>query len=372
MFTLVTQKKRLIEQNCYLISINYYPLNMNWLQLLLLVFLQAICICNYYTDGKDKLAVYSDNQIFGHSTVPVPYGHLIFYEKFVTFNNDLSTQSKNYSTFYHTRSVSKWLKICILLCGDVHPCPGPDADPQYRCFDKRGIHFIHVNARSLLPHKHDIRLLANQTHAACISISETWLDNSIFDTELHIPNYNLFRRDRNRQGGGVCLYIRSDLAFNPRDDLLCDDLEALWIELLLPMTKPFIIGTVYRPPKQTDFYTTLENVFLNNHGLNHSETYILGDFNTDVSLCSTGVLQSSLKSFMHMSNFKQLIQDFTRISNTSSSVIDLILVSDCDKVVQSGVLKTSLSDHFAIYCTRKISRPSIGTHNTVKLRSLKN
>ena len=109
-------------------------------------------------------------------------------------------------------------------------------------------------------------------------------------------------------------------------------------------------------------YTTLENVFLNNHDLNHSETYILGDFNTDVPLCSTGVLQSSLKSFMHMFNFKQLIQDFTIISNASSSVIDLILVSDCDKVVQSGVLKTSFSDHFAIYCTRKISRPSIGTH----------
>ena len=54
---------------------------------------------------------------------------------------------------------------------DVHPYPGPDADPQYRCFDKRGLHFIHVNARSLLPHIHDIRFVANQTHAACISIA---------------------------------------------------------------------------------------------------------------------------------------------------------------------------------------------------------
>jgi len=53
-------------------------------------------------------------------------------------------------------------------------------------------------------------------------------------------------------------------------------------------------------------------------------------------------------------------------------VIDLNVVSDCDKVVQSGVLKTSFSDHFAMYCTRKISRPSIGTRNSVKLRSLKN
>ena len=123
--------------------------------------------------------------------------------------------------------------------------------------------------------------------------------NSIFDTELHIPKYNLIRRDRNRQGG-VCIFIRSDLAFNPRADLLSDDLEALWIELILSKTKSFITGTVHRPPKQTDFYTTLDNVFLNNHDLNHSEIYILGDFNTDVSLCSTGVLQSSLNFYAHV------------------------------------------------------------------------
>jgi len=42
---------------------------------------------------------------------------------------------------------------------------------------------------------------------------------------------------------------------------------------LLPKTKPFIIGTVYRPPKQTGYYTTLENIFLNNHDLNQIETY---------------------------------------------------------------------------------------------------
>ena len=59
-----------------------------------------------------------------------------------------------------------------------------------------------------------IRFLANQTHAAYISISETLLDNSTFDTELHIPNYNLIWRDRNRQGGGVCIFIRSDLDLN--------------------------------------------------------------------------------------------------------------------------------------------------------------
>ena len=45
-------------------------------------------------------------------------------------------------------------------------------------------------------------------------IVETWLDDSVFDNKLTIPNYCLVRLDRNRHGGGVLLYIRDDLSYN--------------------------------------------------------------------------------------------------------------------------------------------------------------
>ena len=64
--------------------------------------------------------------------------------------------------------------------------------------------------------------------------SETWLDDSVSDSELHIDNYVIKHNDRNRQGEGVCMYIRSDIAFNSRDDLYLEELEATWVELLLP------------------------------------------------------------------------------------------------------------------------------------------
>lgn len=73
---------------------------------------------------------------------------------------------------------------------------------------------------------------------AVIGMSETWLDSTMMDSELKIDNYVLNRRDRNRNGGGVCAYIRADIAFKPRMDLACYDLESVWIELLLPKTKP--------------------------------------------------------------------------------------------------------------------------------------
>lgn len=52
--------------------------------------------------------------------------------------------------------------------------------------------------------------------------------------------------------------------------------------------------------------------------------------------------------------------------------IDLILVSDEDKISQTCVLHLGISDHSLIYCTRRVVKAAINKHNTVKLRSMKN
>ena len=42
-----------------------------------------------------------------------------------------------------------------------------------------------------------------------ICVVETWLSHDINDTEISIPDFQLFRNDRNRQGGGVLVYVSS-------------------------------------------------------------------------------------------------------------------------------------------------------------------
>ena len=79
-----------------------------------------------------------------------------------------------------------------------------------------------------------IRLIANKTNASIIGITESWLDNTVNDSEISIPGYCVVRRDRDRNGGGVCVYVKSDMAYNVRPDLAHDNLEMVWVELLLP------------------------------------------------------------------------------------------------------------------------------------------
>ena len=118
-------------------------------------------------------------------------------------------------------------------------------------------------------------------------MSETWLDDTITDGEIAIPGYLVERRDRKRDGGSVCLYIRNNLAYNKRSDLSSEDIEFLAIDLLLPKTKPILVGACYRPPKDNNFYINLDNLLAGSPQYMQQETYLLGDFNTNVE-CKKG------------------------------------------------------------------------------------
>jgi hypothetical protein len=58
----------------------------------------------------------------------------------------------------------------------------------------KGMHFIHVNARSILPKMSELRIMAKESKAAVIAISETWLDSSVINSEIQIEGYSIQRR----------------------------------------------------------------------------------------------------------------------------------------------------------------------------------
>ena len=72
-----------------------------------------------------------------------------------------------------------------------------------------------------------------------------------------------------------------------------------------------------------------------------------------------------------MFSLNHLITEPTRISSSSSSIIDHILCNTKEKISQSGVIPVGISDHFITYCTRKASKERTGKQNMVRIRSLK-
>ena len=55
------------------------------------------------------------------------------------------------------------------------------------------------------------------------------------------------------------------------------EIESVFFEILLPNSKPITVGTIYRPPNQSNFLEVL-NENMNKIDSISNEIYILGDF----------------------------------------------------------------------------------------------
>ena len=161
--------------------------------------------------------------------------------------NLLTLRERNYKD--HTT----FFRLILLLSGDINLNPGPTQILKtWSVFKKRGLHFVHLNINSLPSKIEELRQIAKDTNSAVIGLSETKLDKTIFDSEISIPNYSLIRKDRNRKGGGVACYIRSDICFN-NQNYLSDEIENISYDLLLPQAKPIFVALVYKPPTDNHF-----------------------------------------------------------------------------------------------------------------------
>ena len=266
---------------------------------------------------------------------------------------------------------NQFLKMILLLSGDIELNPGPSQldENTFCCFKERGLHFLHLNINSVLPKIDELRLIASKSNAAIIGLTETKLDDTIQIGEIEIEGYSLERCDRNRKGGGVACYIRNDISFNIRENFSCD-IENIFFDILLPKTKPILIGIVYRPPDQSGFLEHFSEAIENTHSFDNQEVYILGDLNIDLK--NKPPLQRQHKEFCSLHGLVQIIDSPTRVTEETSTLIDHILTNSIEKISQFGVLDVSLSDHQAIYCTRKFLKQKFNTHKYIQIRSMKN
>ena len=109
-------------------------------------------------------------------------------------------------------------------------------------------------------------------------ICETWLNNTVYDSEL-LPGFNVFRQDRiGKIGGGVLIGVKEGLQVTRRTDLERDGVQLLVVQLNKANIKPIILYVYYRPPgSSSDGLNLLNNSLLSNP--ESSCIVLVGDFN---------------------------------------------------------------------------------------------
>ena len=90
----------------------------------------------------------------------------------------------------------------------------------------RGFKIASINLASLYKHIDQLKIYM-LSKTVDILANETRLDSSIQNSEVSIPGYTLERKDRNRNGGGVALYIRDSINYKRLTDLPNDNMELI-------------------------------------------------------------------------------------------------------------------------------------------------
>ena len=123
----------------------------------------------------------------------------------------------------------------------------------------------------------------SQYNSIGISITESWLDSEISDTEVQIEGYTLFRADRKgRSRGGAACFMKSDL-----NCVIYEEYSNGVVEYLIVKCKVLdvLIVTVYRPPdtsnsEWSDAVIKLESaVTMAQSNGDYKSLLITGDFN---------------------------------------------------------------------------------------------
>ena len=247
-------------------------------------------------------------------------------------------------------------------------------DDVWLPFKKRGLHILHLNVNSLLSKIEEMRQIALASNAAVIGITESKLDETVLDGEVNIEGYKIIRADRNRNGGGVACYIKSDLSYNIRKDF-STEIENIFFDILLPNSKPILVGIVYRPPDESGFLSKLTEAIGSTESFDEQEVIILGDININLlngKFAGRLSLPKNYREFCSMHGLKQIIATPTRVTEKTATLLDHVLTNSKDRISQSGVLEIGISDHMPIFCTRKITHTKLFDHKYISIRSLKN
>jgi len=223
---------------------------------------------------------------------------------------------------------------------------------------KHPILIEHINIRSLKKNFPKLNSHIVDKHPDVMCISETW--NHVNNNGVSIEGYSLISRNRsnNLRGGGVAIYFKNcyEKVRHARVEKLHDDMEQIWATFTCKKIK-FLVAVMYRPPKYDIklFIQNLENSLKNlQKDINKLPTFILGDFNIDYKRKDQFL---SFFELMEQFGFSQQINDATRETATSSTIIDLIFTNISSNLLSSGIYAENLSDHNVVYINYTIKKP---------------
>ena len=167
-------------------------------------------------------------------------------------------------------------------------------------------------------------------------LSCSYYYQDITDDDILIPGFSrqIFRRDKTRLSGGVCVQVKDNIVATRLSPYESDGLEMLWLRILIN-DKTYILGASYRNPAcLVEYWDSLsENISNIVDTFGSQNIIIMGDFNENLLNHNVHHLSDLIDSF----NLSQLITEPTRITLNSETLLDPVIVGRPNLASSAGV-----------------------------------
>ena len=209
---------------------------------------------------------------------------------------------------------------------------------------------MHINCRSILSKMNEIKELLSYWPVTILSLTETWLEENENDLVV-VPGYQFLSKPRNHNkgGGGTGFLIKQEISFDVLDDFTSFiSFEGLFIRINHKLGSS-IVGVIYRPPgsKLNEFTIEIDSV-LSKIRKKSKEHFLVGDFNADLLKINNHKHTEDFFNCLLSHHLLPTITKPTRITSDTSTLIDNIFTNTWNKLEESTILVSDISDHLPI------------------------
>ena len=156
----------------------------------------------------------------------------------------------------------------------------------------------------------------------------------------------------------MVLYVHNSLNFKilkKKQSINSNDLECACIEIIRKNAKNIVVSCISRPPR-VDSHKSLDKIKTLICKNQEKPLFLFGDLNINSLDYS---INTNVREFFYLifqNGIFPLINRATRVTKSSATIIDHVLTNTMiDSEVQSGITKTDISDHFAVFALMRTS-----------------
>ena len=179
-----------------------------------------------------------------------------------------------------------------------------------------------------------------------LTIAETKIDDTFPTSQFLIEGFmKPFRFDRNRNGGGLLIYVRERAPVKQLTYYQAPhNIECGVIEINLKKQK-WLLLAIYRPPSQSEQYFFAEiGKMLDHYCRKYENLVLIGDFNSEID-------EDAIGTFIENYNLASLVRSPTCFKSDSPRCIDLILTNRRKNFQSTVTIETGLSDFHVMIVT---------------------